>query len=45
MHAIFISDACVYHADWCPDVWILNAILALWISASRQESTSSGRLQ
>jgi hypothetical protein len=29
----------------CPDVWILNAILALWISASERESTSSGRLQ
>jgi len=26
------------HADWHRDVWILNAILALWMSAS-------GRLQ
>jgi hypothetical protein len=31
--------------DWRPNVWILNAILALWMSASRWESTSSGRLQ
>jgi len=33
------------HADWHPDVWIWIAILALWISASGRESTSSGRLQ
>jgi hypothetical protein len=33
------------HDDWRPDVWILNAILALWMSASRRESTSSRRLQ
>jgi len=33
------------HEDWLPDVWILNAILALWMSASGRESTSSGWLQ
>jgi len=33
------------HEDWRPDVWSLNAILALCMSASRRESTSSGRLQ
>jgi hypothetical protein len=31
--------------DWRLDVWILNAILALWMSAFGQESTSFGRLQ
>jgi len=33
------------YEDWRPDVWILNARLALWMSASRQESTSSERFQ
>jgi len=28
------------HEDWRPDVWILNAILALWMSVSGRESTS-----
>jgi hypothetical protein len=33
------------HVDWRPDVWILNGILALWMSASGRESTSSKWLQ
>jgi hypothetical protein len=33
------------HADWCADVWILNAILGLWMGASGWESMSSRRLQ
>jgi hypothetical protein len=37
--------ACPDHGDWRPDVWIWIAILALWISVSRWESTLSGRLQ
>jgi hypothetical protein len=32
-------------SDRHPDVWILIAILALWMSASGRESTPSGRLQ
>jgi hypothetical protein len=31
--------------DWRPDIWILNAILALWMIASGRDSTSSGLLQ
>jgi hypothetical protein len=33
------------HADCRPDILIWIAILALWMIASRRESTSSGRLQ
>jgi hypothetical protein len=33
------------HEDWRPDIWILNAILALWMSDSERESTSSEQLQ
>jgi hypothetical protein len=33
------------HAGWHPDVWIWIAILALWMSASGRDSTSSGQLQ
>jgi len=33
------------HADWRPDVWILNTILALWMSTSERESRSFGLLQ
>jgi hypothetical protein len=33
------------HEDRRPDVWIWIAILALWLSVSGRESTSSGRLQ
>jgi hypothetical protein len=33
------------HDDWRLDVWIWITILALWMSTSRLESTSSGRLQ
>jgi hypothetical protein len=41
----YLMHARPNHADWHLDVWILNAILALWMSASRRESTSSERLQ
>jgi hypothetical protein len=33
------------HEDRRPDDWNLNARLALWMSVSRRESTSFGRLQ
>jgi len=46
MHPISISDAHTSRPCCCrPDVWIWIAILALWMSASGRESTSSGRLQ
>jgi len=45
-HAIFIRVARrPEHEDWRPDVLILNARLALWMSASGRESTSSEQLQ
>jgi hypothetical protein len=37
--------ACPDHEDRRPDVWIWITILALWMSASKWKSTSSGRLQ
>jgi hypothetical protein len=41
-----ISNSRVRTIECCrPDVWILNAQLALWMRASGRESTSSGRLQ
>jgi hypothetical protein len=45
IQAVDLMLVCSDHVDWRSNVWILNAILALWMSASGQESTSSGRLQ
>jgi len=46
MHAIsYLMLARSDNDDWRLDVWIWIVILALWMSTSGRESTSSGRLQ